>query len=208
MWESSNKTLLLFIPGSDLSHMAVGQKPFPIQMHLEISQDTGESLQLVAACITSWLDLTGICAVGLSTGWHVLSGLLDSESGCLSKYIPSRSSHTEQWGYHWDHAQQSCLCVPAPALAPSSAQQQAIFLQPEASLEFLKSLCGWWSGHHSDGASVCCEDKTVALALQAGLCVALSSQVRGNTDLPAPSSRERPLAALWESEEDAVHSDF
>lgn len=47
MWESSKKFMLLFILGSDLFHMAVGQKSFPIQMHLEISQDTGYSLQLV-----------------------------------------------------------------------------------------------------------------------------------------------------------------
>jgi len=46
MWESSNKIMSLFILGSDLFHMAVCQKSFPIQMHLETSQDTGDSLQL------------------------------------------------------------------------------------------------------------------------------------------------------------------
>jgi len=40
MWESSNKIMFIFILGSDLFHMAVGQKFFPIQMHLEVSQDT------------------------------------------------------------------------------------------------------------------------------------------------------------------------
>lgn len=39
--------MFLFILGSDLFHRAVGQKSFPIQTHLELSQDTGDSLQLV-----------------------------------------------------------------------------------------------------------------------------------------------------------------
>lgn len=47
MWESSNKIMLLFILGSDVFHVAIGQKSFHIQMHLEISQDTGDALQLV-----------------------------------------------------------------------------------------------------------------------------------------------------------------
>lgn len=39
--------MLLFILGSDVFHVAIGQKSFHIQMHLEISQDTGDALQLV-----------------------------------------------------------------------------------------------------------------------------------------------------------------
>lgn len=82
MWESSKKIMLLFILGSDLFHMAVGQKSFPIQMHLDISQDTGYSLQLVemGRClhhILTWSNWNLCCWIE-HREWYILSDLLDA----------------------------------------------------------------------------------------------------------------------------------
>lgn len=98
MWENSNKIMFLFILGSDLFHMAVGQKSFPFQMHLEISQDAGDSGIVGIGCrLHHNLDLTGICAVDLSIERDMFSLVCLMESGHLRKCTSSKSSHTELW---------------------------------------------------------------------------------------------------------------